>query len=114
MVLWLRRCGSQQSSAHAEPKLLMKRVWHGWCVTLVVLRFPAQSTRSSPISTDQLYGALLMVWSGGCGSRRAAKSRGAPLPMQATCCRSRAILGCPGVAVIYPLCYAPLKAEAYF
>ena len=67
--------GSRQSSGVARWRLLSRRAWHDWCVAYVVVTLPG--THHCCVRTGDVYGVVLVAWSGRCGSRGAAKSSGA-------------------------------------
>ena len=69
--------GSRQSGGVARWRLLTPRAWHGWCVACVVVALPG--THRYRICTGHMYIGVVVAWSGGCGSRSAAKSSGAQL-----------------------------------
>ena len=81
--------GSRQSSDVASWRLLTRRAWHGWCVACVVVTLPG--THRCCVCTGHVYVGVA-VWSGGCGSRRAAKSIGAQPIFVVVACRGGFVL----------------------
>ena len=64
---------------------MTRRAWHGWCVVYVVVALPG--THHCCVHSGHVYDVGVPAWSGGCGSRSAAKSCGAQRSFAVAACR---------------------------